>query len=287
MRHAQLKAFHAVAGCGGFSKAAQRLGLSQPAISDHVRHLERDYGVQLFVRDSRSVELTVLGRELYAIAERQFETEGEAAKLLSAAQSLDAGELVVAADAPSHILPLVARFLDRYPRLGFSLKTGNSEHALALLDSFRADFAVVAEEPGGNAYVTRLLRRDPLVAFVSSSHALSRSEAISLRQLCEERLVLREPGSVTRSILERELLRRELVSPDFIEVEGREAVREAVATGLGAGLVSRGEFVADPRLQAIEISDWDGTMPEWLVCLQARRGLHIIERFLEMVEEKP
>ena len=65
MWHAQLKAFHAVATTGGFSRAAGKLNLSQPAISDHVRKLEEAHGVQLFFRDSRSVELTKFGRELF------------------------------------------------------------------------------------------------------------------------------------------------------------------------------------------------------------------------------
>ena len=73
MRHAQLKAFHAVATWGGFSRAASQLGISQPALSEQVRKLEEAYGVELFVRARRSVRLTDIGRRLYALSERQFE----------------------------------------------------------------------------------------------------------------------------------------------------------------------------------------------------------------------
>jgi aminoethylphosphonate catabolism LysR family transcriptional regulator len=284
MRHAQLRAFHAVAACGGFSRAAERLGLSQPAVSDHVRHLEQEYGVQLFVRDSRSVALTSLGRELYALAERQFEVEREAVKLLTAAQALEVGELVFAADAAVHALPLIARFLAQHPKLSFSLKTGNSATAMALLDGFRADFAVVGQEPSGPGYVTRLLRRDPLVAFVGRGHPLSGRRRIGLGDLAAGTLVVRELGSVTRSMLESELTTRGLAPAQRFEVEGREAVREAVAAGLGAGFVSKSEFGSDPRLHMIAISDWDAAMAEWLVCLEARRSLHMIDRFLAMVD---
>lgn len=284
MRHAQLRAFHAVAACGGFSRAAERLGLSQPAVSDHVRHLEQEYGVQLFVRDSRSVALTGLGRELYALAERQFEVEREAVKLLTAAQALEVGELVFAADAAVHALPLIARFLAQHPRLSFSLKTGNSATAMALLDGFQADFAVVGQEPSGPGYVTRLLRRDPLVAFVGRGHPLSGRRRIGLGDLAAGALVVREMGSVTRSMLESELTARGLAPAQRFEVEGREAVREAVAAGLGAGFVSKSEFGSDPRLHMIAVSDWDAAMAEWLVCLEARRSLHMIDRFLAMVD---
>ncbi|HRX37047.1 MAG TPA: LysR family transcriptional regulator, partial [Aestuariivirga sp.] len=95
MRHAQLKAFHAVAVHGGFSRAAERLALTQPAISDHVRKLEETYGVQLFNRTPQGVTLTDMGRKLFAIAERQFEAETQAVELLSRARTLEEGQLTI------------------------------------------------------------------------------------------------------------------------------------------------------------------------------------------------
>ena len=285
MRHAQLRAFHAVARCGGFSKAARMLGLSQPAVSDHVRNLEEFYGVQLFVRDGRSVRLTSLGRDLYALAERQFEVEGAAVTLLSAAKTLETGRLVFAADAAVHILPLIARFRERHGKIALELKTGNSEQALALLDGFDADFAVVGEEPPGAGYVRHLLRQDPLVAFVARGHHLSSRKRITLADLCAAGLVLREAGSVTRRMVDQEMAARGVSASMGPEVEGREAVREAVAAGLGAGIVSRSEFVDDPRFRMIAISDWKATMSEWLVCLESRRHLHLIDAFLSIATD--
>jgi aminoethylphosphonate catabolism LysR family transcriptional regulator len=283
MRHAQLRAFHAVAACGGFSRAAERLGLSQPAVSDHVRHLEQEYRVQLFVRGSRSVALTGLGRELYALAERQFEVEREAVKLLTAAQALEVGELVFAADAAVHALPLIARFLAQHPKLSFSLKTGNSATAMALLDGFQADFAVVGQEPSGPGYVTRLLRRDPLVAFVGRGHPLSGRRRIGLGDLAAGALVVREIGSVTRSMLESELTARGLAPAQRFEVEGREAVREAVAAGLGVGIVAATELGHDDRIAPVEIGDARLDTVEYLVCLEERRNLRIVRAFFDAV----
>ncbi len=88
MRHAQLKAFHAVAAQGGFSKAAARLALTQPAISDHIRKLEEAYGSELFLRRRGGVELTPFARKLYAVTERMFEAEREALELLARARGL-------------------------------------------------------------------------------------------------------------------------------------------------------------------------------------------------------
>ena len=93
MSFAQLKAFHAVAHQGGFSKAAIVLSLTQPAISDHVRKLEETHGIQLFLRAARGVALTETGRKLYAITERLFEAEAQASELLMRAETLEEGHL--------------------------------------------------------------------------------------------------------------------------------------------------------------------------------------------------
>src|SRR5919106_1223691 len=112
MRHAQLKAFHAVATWGGFSRAASQLGISQPALSEQVRKLEEAYGVELFVRARRSVRLTDIGRRL------------------------DFGQLTIGADAAVHVLPLVASFRARYPRIRVSVISGNSQRLMEQLHRF-------------------------------------------------------------------------------------------------------------------------------------------------------
>src|SRR5688500_16045110 len=145
MSYAQFKAFHAVAASGGFSKAAARLNLSQPAVSDHVRKLEENYGVELFSRTRRKVELTDLGRQLYAVTERQFEAEAQALELLNRAQGLEQGLISIGADAAVHALPLVKRFNQRYPGVKLKLITGNSARLTDALERLEIDFAVVAE----------------------------------------------------------------------------------------------------------------------------------------------
>jgi len=116
--HAQLKAFHAVAVHGSFTRAAQKLFLTQPAVSDQVRKLEERFGVLLFHRNKRSVQLTDLGERLLGISQRLFACEAEAQELLHDSRALHTGSLVLAVDAPVHVLPQVARFCQRYLRLG-------------------------------------------------------------------------------------------------------------------------------------------------------------------------
>lgn len=284
MRHAQLKAFHAVALYGGFSRAAARLALTQPAVSDHVRKLEDQYGVQLFSRSTRGVTLTDMGRKLFAIAERQFEAEKEAQELLSRARTLEEGQLTIGADAAVHILPRIARYRTAFPGIDIRLVAGNSAELLARLESFAIDIAVTAERPASDAVLAKRLREDRLVAVVAKSKAAQLARKLSFARLASLPLILREQGSVTRQLLTDEMRRRGLKPAASIEIESREAAREAAAQGLGLAIMSQGELQADPRLLTLTIADWDARMAEWLLCLRSRSGLHVIRSFFDLDE---
>ena len=141
--HAQLKAFHAVAVHGSFTRAAERLYLTQPAISDQVRKLEERFGVLLFHRNKRSVRLTDLGERLLAITQRLFVVEAEAKELLQESRALQTGSLVLAVDAPVHVLPQIARFCELYPGINVKIETGNTDESLLRLFNYQADLALL------------------------------------------------------------------------------------------------------------------------------------------------
>jgi DNA-binding transcriptional LysR family regulator len=218
------------------------LGLTQPAVSDHVRKLEENYGVQLFTRAASGVALTDMGRKLFAIAERQFEAELQAAELLARGRRLEEGQLTIGADAAVHILPALARFRIRHPKLAVRLVTGNTAQLLSRLEDFSIDIAVTAERPPGPAFLARKLRSDRLVAVVQRSSQLARLKTISLADLLKLPLILREEGSMTRQLLLAEAARRDLAPTTTIEIESREAAREAAAQGLGLAIMSEGEL---------------------------------------------
>ena len=282
MRHSQIKAFHAVAVHNGFSRAAEALKLTQPAVSDHVRKLEQTYGVQLFTRGASGVALTDMGRKLFAIAERQFEAESEALELLSRGRTLEEGQLTIGADAAVHVLPQLARFRLMHPKLAVRLVTGNSAQLLKRLADFSIDVAVTAERPSDPALLSRKLRSDRLVAVVQRSSRLSKLKEIGFGLLVKLPLILREDGSMTRKLLLDESAKRGLPLTDTIEIESREAAREAAAQGLGLAIMSAGEIVPDGRLAVLAIPDWKTEMEEWLICLKSRSSLHVIRSFFTM-----
>jgi DNA-binding transcriptional LysR family regulator len=220
-----------------------------------------------------------MGRKLFAIAERQFEAEAEALELLSRGRTLEEGQLTIGADAASHILPELARFRLRHPRLSVRLVTGNSAQLLRRLEDFSIDVAVTAERPPGASFLSRRLRSDRLVAVVQRSSRLSKRKDIGFAELVRLPLILREEGSTTRRLLIEEAARRGLALSGTIEIESREAAREAAAQGLGLAIMSEGELVPDGRLAVLAIPDWETEMEEWMICLRSRSSLHVIRSF--------
>jgi len=281
MTHAQLKAFHAVAQSGGFSKAGEKLSLTQPAISDHIAKLEQTCGTQLFIRTRREAALTEFGRRLFGLTERLFETETQIEELVSRARKLEEGNLTVGADAAVHILPLISSFRERYPGVAVKLFGGNSAVLLERLDRFEIDFAVASIQPTEARYGMLLLRENRLVALASKKAPL-RAKSIDLATLTKHPIVLREQGSMTRTLFLDEIARRKLSLSSVTEIDSREAVSEAVAQGLGIGIVSESEIVPDSRMQQIIIADWNVVMREWLVWLAARSELKLLAAFLDI-----
>ncbi len=283
MTSAQLKAFQAVAKYGSFTLAAERMGLSQPAISDHIKKLETAYATSLFIRQAKGVQLTEVGKKLFAIAERNAETEREAVTLLSHAKKLEVGQLLIGADAAVHIIPHIKDFHARFPGVSIRLVSGNSSELIEKLKSFTIDFAVAAILPGEQGIAAIRIGRDPMVAIVASNGSLAKRSTITLGELSKHPMVLRETGSTTRAMALKALTKVGLPYAIALEVEGREAAQEAVAHGLGVALVSAGEIMHDPRIKALKLSDYDDQMSEWLLYLEARKGLRMIAAFAELV----
>ncbi|MBZ9848320.1 LysR family transcriptional regulator [Mesorhizobium sp. CA14] len=282
MRYVQLRAFHQVAVSGGFSRAAEALFLTQPAISDQVRKLEEEYDVLLFNRNKKQVTLTTQGQRLLEITHRMFETEQQALELLTESRALRSGTLRIVADAAHHLLHILGAFRARYPGVQVSLRSGNTETVISGLYSYEADIGVLGEMPAGRDFEMLKLNSTPIIAFVSADHPLSGRKSLTLGQLAQEPLVMRERGSKTRKKLEDLATASNVELKPAIEAEGREAVREIVASGAGIGFVSAAEFGHDSRLVPIAIDAPETLMDEALICLRERSGGKLVRAFLDM-----
>lgn len=283
--HTQLRAFHAVAQLGSFTRAAEHLYRSQPAVSDQVRKLEEQFDVVLFHRTKRSVKLTELGEQLWSITQRLYSVAAEAQELLANSKALQTGRLTLAVDSPVHVLSFIRRFSDTYPGIQFKVETGNTGEVLERLFEFKADFAVVAGSVEDPELQVEVLSDAPLVAFVAPGHPWFGRASITLADLDNMPLVLRERGSVTRKTLENEMSRIGSRLRPAIVVEGREAVFEMVAAGLGVGIVSRAELGNRRRVHVLPIIDCEERMTESLVCLRSQSKRRLIATFLRIVRE--
>ena len=284
MRYVQLRAFHQVAVSGGFSRAAEALFLTQPAISDQVRKLEEEYDVLLFNRNKKQVTLTQPGLKLLEITHRMFEIEQQALDLLTEARALRSGRLRIVADAAHHLLHILGAFRARYPGVRVSVRAGNTETVISSLYSYDADIGVLGEVPTGRDFEVLKLNSTPIIAFASVDHPLSKKRSLTLRELAQESLVMRERGSKTRQKLEDLATASKIELTPAIEAEGREAVREIVASGAGIGFVSEAEFGQDSRLVAIAIDAPKTFMDEALICLRERSGGKLVRTFLDMAQ---
>lgn len=286
LSHAHLRSFHAVAVQGSFTKAAEALHITQPTLSGQVKELEQRYGVKLFNRHGRHVELTQFGESALAITRQLFRYEDEVEQLLLSARELTTGQLRVGADSPYIITPLLAQFQRRYPGIQISIQYGNSEQVLKWLASGRCDIAIVPNMPVEDERLHSLrLASDQLVLFVSSEHAWAERDTVAIEDLVGQRIILREPGSRTRAIFEKALSDCDVVLPDRMEISSREGVREAVAAGFGIGIVSENELGNDLRFRSLRINNADLTHSEFAICRKQSRTLRVTGAFLDLVAD--
>jgi aminoethylphosphonate catabolism LysR family transcriptional regulator len=282
MNLTQLRAFHLVARAGSFSLAARTGGASQPTLSAQVKALEATYGVGLFARKGRGVQLTPVGRSLHAITTRLFAAEDEALSLLAGSRALTRGHLRVSADSAYHVMPILAALKRRHAGLTFSLKVDNSAAVIEQLMDHSADIAVMAKMTSDPRLYSMKLREDRLVLFARSSHPWAKRRRIALADIAGHDLVVRERGSITREVFETGLAEAGLKPGTLIEVQTREAVREAVAAGFGVGVVFESEFGNDARFRPIHVADADLAVGEYVVCLEERKRLALVRTFIDI-----
>jgi DNA-binding transcriptional LysR family regulator len=256
----QLEVFLAIARAQGYRRAAEALHTSQPALSQHIRELERELGARLFDRLGRGIALTEAGRLLEERSQRVFATLADVREAVGELQGLQRGSLLIGASTTPgiYVLPaLIGRFRRRYPGIQLRLRIANSRVMEEAVRAHELDLAVVGGHglaPGEECLAAGLV--DELVLVVGRRHPWARSREVAPARLAEEPLLVREEGSATRQVTERTLERAGVRWRVGMELNHTEAIKQAVMAGLGVAFVSvhavRGE-VASRRLAAIRL----------------------------------
>lgn len=282
MSAAKLRAFLAVAQYGTFSAAARALGMSQPTLTTQVQGLERRYNVELFHRRGHRVELTAIGARLLPLARQLGELEADAYSLLHDSGELNAGQLRLGAVGPFHVIEMADAYHRRYPRIDVSIRMGNSTSVFKDLEDYTVDIGVLARFHDAPGFSAMPYARHAVILFVPVGHAFAGRAGVPLEALQGQPLLRRESGSSTRRAVEEALARQGVVPDNAMEIGSREALREAVARGMGIGAVSEAEFVPDPRFVPVRIEGDPAFTETYLYCLEERRHSRMLESFFDV-----
>jgi len=270
----RLEIFAKVAELGSFSRAAQALSLTQPTVSEHVRALEDELGVQLLDRLGRGAATTRAGQLLLGYAQRMLTLSREARQAIDQFQGRLSGELVVGGSTipGEYVLPaLIGQFKAKQADISIVLLIGDSRQVTEWVDDGRVELAVVGARPGQRTLEARELMADELVVVVPAEHAWARRETVTLAEVQVEPMVVRERGSGSRQALERALDAGGTSLAAFRvvgEMGSTQAIKQAVRAGVGISLISR---------RAVE----DECRAGIVVCLKiarldVRRGFYLV-----------
>lgn len=238
---AALQAFAAVAEHASFSEAAERLHLTQPAVSKRVRLLEDDLGVNLFDRIGRKVSLTEAGRALLPRARRLLNDAREMRRAVADLSGDVGGRLVMGTShhIGLHRLPVpLRRFTHDYPEVELDIRFMDSEAACHAVEIGDLELAIVTLPPSPLPHLSmQTVWDDPLVFMTSPDHPLAGSKGVALKTLLKEPAVLPSSSTYTRRILEQAVREQGLSLNIAMETNYLETLQMLVASGLGWSLL--------------------------------------------------
>ena len=262
----QLYIFHAVANHHSFSKAAQSLDITQPAVSIQVQELEKSLGVTLFHRRSKGLRLTEVDETAFsyshALSDRLITT-------LEETKDLNTGHLTLGASTTpgEYVLPLaVGQFRKVYPGIRLELVIANTTSIVQRILSGEMDLGMVGDLPQEHSSDLEMIVyvEDEIVLVAAPSHPLARTGHISIKDVAEEGIIVREQGSATRRTAEREFESLGFSPAIALELGSNQAVKQAAAGGGGVGVISSLGIEAEVKagmLSILDVSGWDCRRP--------------------------
>jgi molybdate transport repressor ModE-like protein len=235
----QLRIFEAVARHGSISRAADELGLTQPAVSMQIKQMEDQLGLVFVEQVGKKFALTDAGQELCYYAARIGKQTAEMLTSMEQFRGLERGVLRVAVVSTANYFlpPLIADFSAAHPGVRVSLKVANREAVLAAVSSNEAELAILGHTPERVDMVAQFFMDNPLVVIAPPDHPLASMERIDLCQIEDEIIVTREQGSGTRAAMERFFEKSGINYQPGCELNTNEAIKQAVQAGLGIGVV--------------------------------------------------
>ncbi|MCW5636880.1 MAG: LysR family transcriptional regulator [Rubrivivax sp.] len=291
MRHAtfrQLKVFEAVARLSSYSRAAEELHLTQPAVSTQIRKLEGHAGLPLFEQLGKKIYLTAAGTELLhhsRLIVQQFEQAEEA---MTQFQGVAGGRLNVAViSAGDYFLPrLLVEFARRHEGVKINLSVHNRGDLLEHLADNRTDLAVMVRPPEDADAVAEPFAPHPYLIVAPRAHVLAGERDIPLVRLVREPFIVREHGSDTRHAMADALGRYHGQVNVALEVRSTETIKQAAIAGMGVAFLSAhtvSRELADGSLVALDVQGFPRLLNWYLVMRRNKRLPPVAQAFREFL----
>ncbi len=284
----QLKVFESVARHLSFSRAAEELHLTQPAVSMQVKQLEEQAGLPLTEMIGKKVYLTEAGEEIARHARRIAQQLREAEEALDALKGVRGGRLAIGViSTAKYFAPrLLAEFRRRKPGVEIDLRVHNRETIVRQLADNEIDLAIMGQPPQEFATVAEAFADHPLVIVAAPDHPLAAKKQIAPKLLNEETFLIREPGSGTRAAMERYFADAGIAPRHLLEMVGNETIKQAVMAGLGLAFISAHTVSLECEVGRIVKLPVTGTpiIRRWFVVHRAEKALlPVAETFREFL----
>jgi DNA-binding transcriptional LysR family regulator len=280
----QLKVFESVARLGSYTRAAEELHLSQPAVSMQVKQLEEGVGLPLFEQLGKKIYLTDAGREMFHYSREIGRQLAEAESVLEELRGLKRGKLVISmvSNANYFIPQLLSVFCQRFPDVTVNLDVANREKFLKQLADNDMDLGIMGQPPEEAESVAEAFLDNPLVVIAPPSHPLVSEKNIPVERLGGETFLVREKGSGTRIAMERIFAQHGIAPPRGMEMSTTEAVKQAAAAGMGLAVVSLhtvGLELETKRLAVLDVVDFPILRHWYVVHRKSKRLSHVAQAF--------
>lgn len=292
----QLYIFCIVASCHSFSRAAQALDISQPAVSIQIHELEKSLGLTLFHRRSKALQITELGETVYSYAQQIFALSGRLLEAVRDTKDLKIGHLTLGASTTpgEFVLPLaVGQFRRLHPGIQVELVIGNTRSIVQRILGRELDLGMVGEHPEEHADELEILgyASDDIVLVASPNHPLSQLHPVTPEQVMAQGLIARELGSATRDAAEKHFASLGVSPQVVLELGSNQAVKQAAGAGGGIGVISKLGVAAETKagmLTVLDVAGWHCRRPLTVIYLKHRHLSPAQQAFLQFLEvERP
>ena len=261
----QLYIFQMVANHLSFSRAAEAMAITQPAVSIQVQELEKFLGITLFHRRPRGLKITEAGNAVLAYAQQIFVLSNQLVYTIQEMEDLHSGRLVLGASSTpgEYVLPLVVgRFRQIYPGIQVELVIGNTRNIMQRILDGDMDLGMIGDSVEESSSELEIVdfQDDEIILVASPSHPVHSLDSPSIEQIMELGLVAREQGSATRLAAERQFRNLGIMPRIAVELGSNQAVKQAASAGGGIGIISRLGITAELNagmLKVLDVAGWE------------------------------